>query len=245
MLAQPKLTRLEWQDVGLHLRSRRVGLRLSQKALARVIGVKQSFLSQLEAGKRTPTLDQLAALAERLDVPLQWFINGKTQPDFDNTGIALELRALGIEDLLFKQVVVPGAFREPEQILALALRGDAPDARVLETIPYILNNRVWDRWLLFAYALKYDRRVLHRLGWLIDIALILRGQIPHQVDPRTDTDLEWIKRQAWKRRPPRPVDLGFSPPPIDQLPTVHRRWRIHYPTNLQGFLDRINKLLVK
>src|SRR5438105_3854453 len=102
--------RSEWRDLGTHLKNRRILLGLSQAALARACGVKQSYVSQIESGRRTPTLDQLVALAERLDVPLQWFINGKVEADYDAAGIALELRALGIRDLIFNKITVPGAF---------------------------------------------------------------------------------------------------------------------------------------
>lgn len=210
--------------------------------MARACGIKQSYLSHIELGKRKPTLDQLASFAERLDVPLQWFINGKVQPGYAPEELALELRALGITDLLARSVKVPGAFRPPEEVLILSLRGDAVDPRVLEAIPTILVNRKWDRWLLYAYARKYDARALVRLGWLIDVAFIIRDKVPHQVDPVSDSALEWIRKRAWDKRSKQTDSLGFPSEKPASLPAVHRRWNISYATSLSGFIERAKGL---
>ena len=42
---------------------------LTQTELARRIGVKPGFISQIEAGKASPSVDTLAAIAEELKVP--------------------------------------------------------------------------------------------------------------------------------------------------------------------------------
>ncbi|MBL8821897.1 MAG: helix-turn-helix transcriptional regulator [Planctomycetia bacterium] len=235
-------TRVEWKSLSVHLKNRRIALGLSQGALAQACGIKQSYLSHIELGKRKPTLDQLAAFAERLDVPLQWFINGKVQPGYAPEDIALELRALGISDLLASKVKVPGAFRTPEEVLILSLRGDEVDPRVLEAVPFILVNRKWDRWLLYAYARKYDARALVRLGWLIDIAFIIREKLPHQVDPVSDSVLEWIRKQAWDKRSKHTDGMGFPTEKPASLPAVHRRWKISYATTLSGFIERAKAL---
>jgi transcriptional regulator with XRE-family HTH domain len=245
--------RAEWRNLHLHLGLRRSQLGLTQRTLAERTGIRQSEISLIESGKRLPTLSQLAALAEHLAVPLQWFINGRVSADYDPAAIALELQYLGIADLLFNRVTVPGAFREPEQILALALRGDAPDPRIIEAIPYVLNSRPWfpfvqdqrswNRWLLYAYAQRFDERVLRRLGWLIDIAFLIRFKFPHRVDPESDTALEWVKKQAWQARTQEEDSLGYPSQRPAQLPAVHKRWRITYATTVDAFVERAKRVI--
>lgn len=50
--------------MGLTIRSRRSGLRLSQQKLARELGMSQVFLSKIELGKYLPAPNIVAKLAE-------------------------------------------------------------------------------------------------------------------------------------------------------------------------------------
>ena len=50
-----------------NLRSRRLELGFSQTTLAERAGVDQSYISDLEQGKKRPLIDSLAGLAEALD----------------------------------------------------------------------------------------------------------------------------------------------------------------------------------
>lgn len=54
--------------VGKNLRERRLALGLSQEALAHEAGITPSFLSQIENGKRNPTIVTVSMLAAALDM---------------------------------------------------------------------------------------------------------------------------------------------------------------------------------
>lgn len=52
--------------VGENVRARRELLGISQSEVARLVGVTPAFISQLESGKSSPSLDSVAAIAEAL-----------------------------------------------------------------------------------------------------------------------------------------------------------------------------------
>ncbi|WP_456768548.1 helix-turn-helix domain-containing protein [Bradyrhizobium sp. USDA 3650] len=54
--------------IGENIRSRRVAAKLSQEAFAAKVGVEQSYLSGLEAGRRNPTAVTLWHIARALKV---------------------------------------------------------------------------------------------------------------------------------------------------------------------------------
>ncbi len=54
--------------IGENIRVRRIAARLSQEALAAKVGVEQSYLSGLEAGKRNPTAVTLWHVAVALKI---------------------------------------------------------------------------------------------------------------------------------------------------------------------------------
>ena len=62
--------------VGANIRKVRTARAISQEALAHDAGIAPSFLSQIENGKRSPTVTTLAALAQALGVRITEFFQG-------------------------------------------------------------------------------------------------------------------------------------------------------------------------
>src|SRR4051812_41280173 len=114
------------------VRRERERLGWTQRGLAERSGLSQSDLSRIEAGTRTLSLDEAERLAGLFDVPLQFFLTGDARPGTRLADLAVELRALGVVDLLVPEARVPGAFRPPEEVVALAVSGERPDPRVVE-----------------------------------------------------------------------------------------------------------------
>lgn len=213
---------------------------LSQLDVARRCGWGQYRIAKIETGARKPTLEQLLRLARALDVPLQWFLTGTTQPGTDLEDILLELRDLGAVDLLVATPSVPGAFRAAEHVVSLAVSGDQPDPRIVEALPALLAWNRWDPSLLRAYGKSTDKRAPVRLAWLADIALTIHridgfpGGCPGQ------RDLEGFLKLV--RRPSRPDSLGRPTSDEADLAPVWKRWRITCDTTLQAFKDRAASL---
>src|SRR5438270_8918459 len=110
----PKLS-----GIARHLTAARGEKGLSQAELAERARLKRQQINYFETGARTPSLGQLLQIARALDLPLQRFLSGSDKPGREVRDIALELRSLGLIDLWVEDPVVPGAFRRPEEIVAL------------------------------------------------------------------------------------------------------------------------------
>jgi transcriptional regulator with XRE-family HTH domain len=62
--------RLDYPEMGLHLREARRSRRLSLRDLAERLGVSPSLISQIETGRANPSVSTLYAIAAELDVSL-------------------------------------------------------------------------------------------------------------------------------------------------------------------------------
>jgi transcriptional regulator with XRE-family HTH domain len=223
------------------LAAARIQKGLNQAQLAARCQLAQQQVSYFEQGKHLPTLEQLLRLAEALDVPLQWFLTLTDRPGPTLREIAIELRRLGVVDLWVRDPLVPGAFRAPEEIVALAVRDPSPDPRVLEAVPAVLAWNVLDPALLWAYGRRETPRTLRRIAWLAEIVLAIdrSGGFPGGC-PWKHLLARFVKRvkapakEGWD-------DLGRPAPEPPKSP-VWKRWRISYATDLQGFRERAAQL---
>jgi transcriptional regulator with XRE-family HTH domain len=66
----------EIADVGVHLRQRRLEKGISLRALARLIGISPSALSQIETGKSRPSVSTLYAIVTELGMSLDELFGG-------------------------------------------------------------------------------------------------------------------------------------------------------------------------
>ena len=153
----------EWERLGLHLRGARIQEDLSQSELAARSGLSQTQVSYFEAGTRLPSLDQLLRIARALNVSIQRLLAGADRLGTDLRDIAIELRYLGLEDIWVKGWWVPGAFRRPEELIALVVVPEEPDPRILEAVPAMLAWNNFDPTLLQAFGLTTGYG--HADGW--------------------------------------------------------------------------------
>lgn len=230
----------ELADFGKHLYQARVRRGLSQRVLSGLCGLPQPIISRFERGKSLPSLPQLLELGRVLEVSLQWFLSGSDYPGDEDVDLLLELFRLGVVDLALAGARVPGAFRPPEQVLALVVAGRRPDPRLVEAVPAVL---AWNRLrgeLLVAYARQYDPRALVRLAWLADVVLVLRRS---RGFPGGCVDVRGL--EALVDRVPRPDaedDLGYPAEAGVRLPPVWKRWRVTYGADLDAFEQRARTL---
>lgn len=74
--------------------------KVTQRALAKAIGVSANYLTMLEHGHRHPSLKVLSAIADTLDIPLTLFFVPQPPPDttsYDEARIVEELRSIVLE----------------------------------------------------------------------------------------------------------------------------------------------------
>lgn len=223
---------------GKNLREARLARGLSQTQLARLTKSERIRLIRIEQGTRKATWNEALDFARVLKIPLERLISGRLRPAINLRGIAFELLHLGVVDLEIADAEVPGAFRRPEQILVLAVKGDRPEPRVVEAIPFVLARQRLQAPLVRAFAEHYDRRAIHRLAWLSDITLTISRLAHFPIELRTETQLETIVRLA--KKPKKPDSLGH--PQTGKLPPVSKRWNVTYACDLKGFLQRTIEL---
>jgi transcriptional regulator with XRE-family HTH domain len=233
----------ELERLGTYLLQARRASGLSQADLAERSALVQTQIYYFESGRRLPSFDQLLRIAKVLDVPIQRLLSGTDRPGESLADLAIELRQLGIEDLWVKGAVVPGAFRRPEEVIALALSGREPEPRVIEAIPALLAWNEINPSLLRAHAAETGTTLVGttvRIAWLADIALAIdrqggfpggcrRGSIE-----RLLKNLEGLRPRSWD-------DLGkpISGPPASP---IWKRWRINYDATLDQFEVRARHL---
>jgi transcriptional regulator with XRE-family HTH domain len=227
------------KTLGFHLRTARMQRGLTQAELGSRCGVTQTELSNIEQGKRLPSLTLFFRFAQVLEFPLERFLSGQVRPPVDRRTVLIHLHWLGVVDLLTPTTCVQGAFPPPEETLAWILNGNTPDPRLVEAIPAVLAWNAWDARLLEAYGSSQDPRVLTRLAWLADVALTLHRSDVFGSEFKTPLALEtFIHRVA---PPSTPDDLG-RPMLHDPLPPFSRRWNIHYAATFDTFAQRARHL---
>lgn len=221
-----------------NLRKARTNVGLTQQELARIARLKRVSLAKLELGTQTPTLPEVLSLASALKVPVQTFLTGKTRPSLSLKGIAYELHHLGVRDYIVTGATVPGAFRRPEQVVVLAIRGRHPEARLVDAIPYVLATHPLQPGILLAFANIHDRRVRVRLAWLADVTLALARQATFPVTLRTQEGLETLIKKV--KKPSEPDSLGN--PTSTRSGPIWRRWNVTYAGTMETFLQRTIEL---
>lgn len=89
--------------IGARLRSARENAGLSQGQVAKLLGVHRPTVSEMEAGNRRVSADELSQLAEIYEVSVDWLVRGLDEdpdPNRDRVELAArELLKLKSEDL--------------------------------------------------------------------------------------------------------------------------------------------------
>jgi hypothetical protein len=182
----------------------------------------------------------LIRLARALDVPLQWFLSATNRPGSELRDIVLELRRLGLIDLWFEEPNVPGAFRHPEEVIAIVVGSETPEARIVEGLPAVL---AWNRWRVpLLRGFLRGQVAARRVAWLADIALAIHraggfpGGCPGVKDlTRLVNTIPALDTKSWD-------SLGRSPHDPSRSP-IWKRWHVSYPGTLDVFRKRAADLV--
>jgi transcriptional regulator with XRE-family HTH domain len=229
------------QNLGRRVRNARKLRGLTQIALAARTGINRTSVAKIEVGQIAVGFAELVRIAESLNVPIQQLLTGKSRPSSDLAGIAVELFDLGVRDLVVSNAAVPGAFRHPEEVVVLAVRGDRPEVRVIEAMPFVMAGRKWRVGLLRAFAAVHDKRAFPRLAWLSEIALLLAGHAGFRTAGDAVVSLGRLIRRA--KKPTTPDDLGH--PGTGSRSPVWKRWNITYGGGLDDFRARVTELAAR
>lgn len=105
------------KEMSKRLRFAREIAGFSQAQVAEALGIHRPSVSEIEAGRRRVSAEELVALARLFGVSLEWLV-GEDQPDPDRSGVRVELAARELSKL------DPDDLERLFRILAAFRRGD-------------------------------------------------------------------------------------------------------------------------
>lgn len=91
MSINPQIPQARAQALGLNIHNARLAHNQNAADCAKVMGLSEEEINQIEAGQKTPSLPQLEALAYHLDIPVEEFLSDqipeykKKAPDLKTT----------------------------------------------------------------------------------------------------------------------------------------------------------------
>jgi len=138
--------------LGLDVRGLRKSRNLTLNELALRIGRSVGFLSQVERGLSSPSIDDLRAIATALDVPTSWFFvhDGAGEHERGVIVRAGSRRALGTEETgIVEELLSPdlgGSFEVLRSVFAPGSEMKDPVFRETEEAGYIVSGQL-DIWI--------------------------------------------------------------------------------------------------
>lgn len=94
-------------DIAKSLVDLRVKKKIKQNAAAKLIGISQTYLSQVESGKKDPSTEMLKKIAAVYDMPVSViFFMAMSEEDFAEDKRALFLMAKPIMEGLINQLIL-------------------------------------------------------------------------------------------------------------------------------------------
>lgn len=209
---------------------------LSQKELSTRTGISQSQLSKIERGERDLSFRDLVALATRVGLPLQFFLDGRLTPLRGAQGLEQELTAYGIDDLQFANAVRPvGAFRPVEEVLCQVLVG-SPHPRIVEALPILpLRNAVRHE-ILIGLARRF--RVLRSAAFVCDVAVHLLKHASWPSPSSVELDEVEVDQFLQKAR-----HLLTASPRLQEATSggasrLERKWKVDFGVTLAEYQAR-------
>lgn len=171
----------EFTFLGDRLRSRRTGLGLSLRDLASKVGVSASFLSQVEKGKSSPSIDTLARISRALDVPIYYFLVEGPNPVVRHD----ERQVLSMPDSTLRyELLCPDLRKSMEAWLARLAPGEVSSTEPLshstEELVFVLQGEL---------AMRVGPNV-YRLG--PHDSIYYHGVVPHQFASVGDEELVFV-----------------------------------------------------
>lgn len=171
----------EFTFLGDRLRARRTGLGLSLRELAPEVGVSASFLSQVENGKSSPSIDTLARIARALDVPIYYFLVESPNPVVrHNERQVLSMPNSGLR----YELLCPDLRKSMEAWLARLGRGEVssavPLSHATEEFVFVLQGELAIRVGPSVYELGPSDSIYYH------------GLVPHQFSSIGEEDLVFL-----------------------------------------------------
>lgn len=72
---------MQYSDFGRRIREERKKLGMTQEKLAEDVNLSTAYIGQIERGERSPTLENVVAIANRLGVTVDYLLSDSVEPD--------------------------------------------------------------------------------------------------------------------------------------------------------------------
>lgn len=170
---------------GPQLKAARRRRKWNQQQLAGLLGVSQAYVSLLERGRRRLPPHLVDRLASHVDVPAT-ALPLRAGPPLDSSRATRAVGALGYDGFAYLRERQPA---NPAEVLLRTLGADDLDARVVESLPWLVRAYAdldWD-WVV-SRAKQLDLQ--NRLGFVVAVA---RGLAEADHDGETATVLQALE----------------------------------------------------
>jgi transcriptional regulator with XRE-family HTH domain len=135
-----------WDEVGIRIRNRRLGLQMSQHSLATAAGLTQNGIFKVECGETNPQLATLQSIAKALDCSVRDLIVGMTEGDQALAGpfqrvrrilestdeVAIRVMETGFESA--EALLDRGAHRGRRGLPPIRMKGDGRQSSAVELL---------------------------------------------------------------------------------------------------------------
>lgn len=199
-----------------HLKAFRLKAGMSQSDLARKAATPQPRVAVMESTEdpTLPTLEWLARVADALGVSVSSLlaearaetVNSLSTLPENADNLAAHLKELGAH--LSGSAKKKRCF-SPEAVVLGVLRV-VPSARMVECLPGLLAARVMDHRKLFRLA--RERGLVNRLGFVVDVAVVLAGQ---KADQARVSALRALSKKLWDEKTTDTEDYLMAESPED------------------------------
>lgn len=234
-----------------NLRAFRLRAGLSQSDLARKAGTLQPRIAVMESEEdsRLPRLEWLERVAEALGVALPDLLSEGSMAQVepisslpeDENNLAAHLKDLG--------AALMGSSRKrrhfsPEAVVLGVLRV-VPSARMVECLPGLLVKKDLDHEKLLTLA--KERRLVNRLGFVVDIAAALAQQ---NKDRKRASRLRKLSKRLWMERQKEVEEFLTSEAPEDsefrnwlkkKTSRIGHKWGVYGAYSLERFREALKR----
>ena len=194
----------------------------SEQETARKLGVSQSYLSMLEAGRRRLTSRVARRAMNVFGLPPTVLPPSPPAQQWSAEALAQQLAALGYPGFAHMRAH-GGPRRNPADVLLAALASNEVEARVVEALPWLLL-RYWSAdWSWLVQQVK-ARDLQNRLGFLASLARQMSERANPSDESRTRS-LAALERALEGSRLVREDTLGKAP-----RSAVQREWVLAHRT---------------
>lgn len=157
---------------GRQLKQLRRQKKWTQKESAKKLGLTQAYLSLLESGKRELTDDLTAAAVHVFQLPAASLPVSRdlaSLKDTDNNQLIRNLAAIGYGGFSHMK---PSRLKNPAEVLVAALDNNQLDARIVESLPWLVSEVPEISWNKVVRAVKI-KDLQNRLGFVTALARVV------------------------------------------------------------------------